>query len=154
MTTESKVSADPRIEREEDDLSSAVLDELRAIRLAVRRIVRDQGLGTDRRRLLIALSERIRRDHEGDAWILTVAARVIWSEVGEYLDDGITPTAPAPSWSADPVTRTLQAMVRSGLLRCPECRRPIPSLEALADWEDRDEATWVELVRREEATSR
>src|SRR5262249_31056873 len=113
--------------------------------------VRDESLGSGRRALLVKLAERARAKHASDPFMLQAIAGVVWSEVREYFEEGRTPEAPAASWSADPVNLRLQQLVRAGQVRCTECRRPLPSLDALADWEDQDHAAWIELVRREEA---
>jgi hypothetical protein len=138
----------------DDGIIPDVFAILRRFRLAARGIARDEALGPRRYPALTALVEQARKDFRGDPWLSATVQRVIYAECVDLLQTGRTPTAPEPSWHADPVTRTLQAMHCEGYASCPTCRRPLPSLDVLAKWEDRDRAAWRSRVDREEAPER
>jgi hypothetical protein len=124
---------------------------LRRYRQAARTIVRDESLGPRRAVAVVELVELARTRFAEDPWMMVSIQRVLWSEAGEYLESGRTPVAPESSWQTDPVTRRLRALRLAGFARCENCRLPLPSLDALAGWEDQDRAAWLEAVRREGA---
>ena len=128
-----------------------VFETIRAYREAARNLARDESLGERRHLPIVRVLERAKRDHADDAWLVGVLQRVIWAEAEELLRFGRTPKAPAPSWTGHPTIAALWCLRRHGRQECPTCRRPVPSGDVLASWEDADRAALAGALTREGA---
>lgn len=120
-------------------------------RLAARTIARAATLGARRLPALAELTQDARRELAGDDFTLRAARAAILAESAELVYEARTPASPAIAWRGDPVTNALRALRARGVDRCRECKRAVPSLDALARAEDRDRAGWIEALHRESA---